>query len=328
MKIIEQSYEILTETDPYKLIELAGRTCYKSESKITEDSAKGFVRRLFKREHDAILEFGYACFEVSDGHYSFIQTSGKDKYLNTDSNNRCIVSGNFRAWLEFFINTTIGEMPEPTTQGLHNIGSYLSTEYPEIFGFLPTNFSPIKPLLEEDMGRFEKQTHATRIVRFITNRGVIYELIRHRPCSFAQESTRYVKYDGNMEFIKPVWCSDQVLGVHTINWVNLFGTRLEGQINPELPPAENVWFWNQAIAERDYCNLLDCGWRAEQAREVLPNSLKTEIVVKATTQEWNHIFKLRCAKTAHPQIRALMKPLQTEFQIKEPELFGKLERRV
>ena len=90
-------------------------------------------------------------------------------------------------------------------------------------------------------------------VRFTTNRGNTHEMVRHRVgMSYAQESTRYVRYDGNMEFIKPVWCSDQVLGVHTIEWINLIGARLEGQINPELPPAENIWFWNQAIAERDY----------------------------------------------------------------------------
>lgn len=306
MKIIEQSHEILTEADPYKLIELAGRTCYKSEAKITEDSARGFVHRISKFGHGAMLEFGHACFEVSDEHYFFIQTSGRDKYLNTGSNNKYIVSGNFRAWLEFFANTTIGEMPEPTIQGLHNIGSHLSTEYPELFGFLPTNFSPAKPLLEKDMNHLEKQTHATRTVRFITNRGVTHELVRHRPCSFAQESTRYVKYDGNMEFIRPVW----------------FDKRSEFDRNIE------TWKSAMLLAEKHYGYLLDGGWRPEQAREVLPNSLKTEIVVKAYIQEWNHIFKLRCAKTAHPQTRELMKPLQTEFQTKEPELFGKLERGV
>jgi len=159
------------------------------------------------------------------------------------------------------------------------------------------------------------------IVRFITNRGVTHELVRHRLCSFAQESTRYVKYDGEMEFIRPVWCSEQVLGKHTIEWAALIGKRLEGQINPELPPGDNVWFWNQTIAERDYCKLLDCGWRPEQAREVLPNSLKTEIVVKANLREWRHIFQLRISKKAHPQIRALMLPLLTDLKEKIPVVF-------
>ena len=158
-------------------------------------------------------------------------------------------------------------------------------------------------------------------VRFVTNRGVTHELVRHRLCSFAQESTRYVRYDGEMEFIQPVWCSEQVLGKHTIEWVNLIGRRFEGQINPELPPAENVWFWNQAIAERDYCKLLKEGWRPEQAREVLPNSLKTEIVVKANLREWRHIFQLRCSKKAHPQMRGLLTPLLLELQQKIPVVF-------
>lgn len=124
-----------------------------------------------------------------------------------------------------------------------------------------------------------------------------------------------------MEFIRPVWFSKRILGKHTLNWVNLICSRLEGQIKIELPPAENVWFWNKAIAERDYRTLLDCGQKPEQAREVLPNSLKTEIVVKASIKEWHHIFSLRCAKAAHPQIRALMCGLWDEFQTEEPELF-------
>lgn len=160
------------------------------------------------------------------------------------------------------------------------------------------------------------------IVRFVTNRGVTHELVRHRVgLSYAQESTRYVRYDGNMEFIKPVWCSDQVLGVHTIEWINLIGARLEGQINPELPPAENVWFWNQAIAERDYCKLLDCGWRAEQTREILPNSLKTEIIVKGNLRAWRHMLKLRTSPAAHPQFRALLKPLLEDLKQRVPVVF-------
>ena len=159
-------------------------------------------------------------------------------------------------------------------------------------------------------------------VRFTTNRGNTHEMVRHRVgMSYAQESTRYVRYDGNMEFIKPVWCSDQVLGVHTIEWINLIGARLEGQINPELPPAENIWFWNQAIAERDYCKLLDCGWRAEQAREILPNSLKTEIIVKGNLRSWRHMLKLRTSPAAHPQFRALLKPLLAELKQRVPVVF-------
>jgi thymidylate synthase (FAD) len=135
------------------------------------------------------------------------------------------------------------------------------------------------------------------IVRFVTNRSVTHELVRHRLCNFAQESSRYVRYDGQMEFIKPVW------------W--------------EESTVRQKHHWKEAIevAELKYIELLADGWRPEQAREVLPNSLKTEIVTKTNIREWRHIFALRCTKKAHPQIRALMLPLLAELKEKIPVVF-------
>jgi len=138
------------------------------------------------------------------------------------------------------------------------------------------------------------------IVKFITNRGVTHELVRHRLCSFAQESTRYVRYDGTMEFIIPVWYDD---------------CNLRDLISFEKSIKSS---------EQTYIYLLNHGWKPEQAREVLPNALKTEIVVKANIREWRHIFSLRCSKKAHPQIRALMLPLLKELKAKLPEVFDDL----
>jgi len=138
------------------------------------------------------------------------------------------------------------------------------------------------------------------IVRFITNRGVTHELVRHRLCSFAQESTRYVRYDGKMEFIRPCWWEDST------------------------PVQQQTWKSAMQDAERYYLALLKSGWRPEQAREVLPNSLKTEIVVKGNIREWRHMFALRCSKKAHPQIRALMIPLLSELSERLPVVFEDL----
>lgn len=135
------------------------------------------------------------------------------------------------------------------------------------------------------------------IVRFVTNRGVTHELVRHRLCSFAQESTRYVRYDGKMEFIRPVW------------W------------NESSVTAQKIWKDRMIASEAGYNHLLREGWRPEQAREVLPNSLKTEIVVKTNVREWSHIFQLRCSKKAHPQIRSLMLNLLAELKEKLPVVF-------
>ncbi len=204
MKIIEQYHEILSlPSNNLQMLEKAGRTCYKSEDKITQDSAEKFVDMLVRKGHHAMIEFG-------------------------------------------------------------------------------------------DI-----------IVKFVTNRGVTHELVRHRHCSFAQESTRYVKYEGEMKFIKPVWWSDPN---------NTSGST----------PGEQVWITAMERAESDYKILLQNGWKAQQAREILPNSLKTEIVMKANIREWRHIFGLRCAKASHPQMIELMLPLLKDVQEKVPIVFDDL----
>lgn len=139
-------------------------------------------------------------------------------------------------------------------------------------------------------------------VRFITNRGVTHELVRHRLFSFAQESTRYVRYDGKMAFIRPIWWQDCT------------------------PVQQEIWQKTMAETEKRYRELLENGWRPEQAREVLPNSLKTEIVVKGNIRTWRHCLKLRTSKKAHPQIRALMLPLLDELQERVPVVFDDIYR--
>ncbi len=152
----------------------------------------------------------------------------------------------------------------------------------------PTRF--VKML--KDRGHHAMLEFGDIIVRFVTNRGVLAELTRHRVASYAVESTRYVRYDGDMEFIRPVWDGDTTL-------------------------------WQKAMerAEETYGQLLAEGWRPEQAREVLPNSLKTEIIMKASVREWMHVLKLRTSPKAHPQIRALMLDLQKELREILPVLF-------
>jgi len=139
--------------------------------------------------------------------------------------------------------------------------------------------------------------HASITTRFVTNRGVTHELVRHRVASFSQESTRYVRYDGNMEFIKPVWWD---------KWND---------------NEKQVFKLSCKQAESNYKNLLKSGSMPGMAREALPNSLKTEIIVTANFREWRHIFKLRCSKKAHPQIRALMINLRNEVQSLVPVIF-------
>ena len=143
--------------------------------------------------------------------------------------------------------------------------------------------------------------HSQLSVKFICDRGVTHEMVRHRLCSFAQESTRYCNYSGDkfgneLTFIEPFFFKDNLTYYS---------------------------FWKDACqkCEDVYMYLISQGVPPQEARSVLPNSLKTEIVVTANYREWRTIFKLRCAKDAHPQIREVMIPLQKELAEKLPEVF-------
>lgn len=136
-------------------------------------------------------------------------------------------------------------------------------------------------------------------VRLVTNRGVSHELVRHRLASYAQESTRYVRYS-DIEVIQPEW----------------FPVSSKVQ--------QNIWIDAMEAAEHYYQHLMHSGWRPEQARDVLPTALKTEIVMKANIREWRHVLKLRTANNAHPQIRSLFSPLLGQLMNELPSLFGDL----
>lgn len=145
-------------------------------------------------------------------------------------------------------------------------------------------------------------------VKFVCDRGVSHELVRHRLCSFAQESTRYCnyskdKFDNQITFIIPYWIPNIKEGIYNHN-PSLSGPN----------PAEIIWFNTLLVSESSYNTLIEKGWQPQQARSVLPNSLKTEIVVKANIREWRHIFRQRCSLKAHPQMRELMIPLLQHFQ--------------
>ncbi len=154
-------------------------------------------------------------------------------------------------------------------------------------------------------------------VKFVCDRGVSHELVRHRLASFAQESTRYCNYgkDEHIQFIIPSWEHFKEKS-YLIEWDNLHGTCTNAPMD-----GAGWWFWHMAVSERDYNKLIESGWSPQQARSVLPNSLKTEINVKANLREWRHIFQQRVAAVAHPQMRELMRPLLDEFKKKIPLIF-------
>ena len=148
--------------------------------------------------------------------------------------------------------------------------------------------------------------HSTLSVRFVCDRGVSHELVRHRMASFAQESTRYCNYSkqkfgSEVTFIVPCYLNDQ--------------------------NGDGGYEWTKAMlqCEESYFNLLNLGYSPQEARAVLPNSLKTEIVVTANYREWRHILKLRCAPDAHPQMKELMIPLLVDLKGKLTTIFGDID---
>jgi len=155
--------------------------------------------------------------------------------------------------------------------------------------------------------------HHVLSVKFICDRGVSHEIVRHRLCSFSQESTRYCnyatgKFGKELTFIIPNW-----LPVITEN------------TSEEDKEMSSIWFNTLRDIEKQYNRLIFLGWQPQQARTILPNSLKTEIVVTANLREWRTIFKQRTSTKAHPQMRELMCPLLRELQSLIPIIFDDID---
>lgn len=214
MILVKPSHSILSiyglHGDPLKLIEVCGRTCYKSENKITADSEREFVKRLNNLGHHSVLE------------------------------------------------------------------------------------------------------HSAMTVKFICDRGVSHELVRHRLCAFSQESTRYCNYyKGGVTFVIPPWVC---IKPGKYSYIDL----------NELSEEDHEWSSCMYHSELAYTNLLNKGWSPQQARSVLPNSLKTEVCMTTNFREWKYIFNLRCSNAAHPQMRELMIPLLNECKERIPVIFDDL----
>jgi thymidylate synthase (FAD) len=294
MKLIKPSAHIVPlNPDPLKHIEAIARTCYKSEDKITDESAPKFVKMLYDRGHYAMLEFYPFYFHVD------VNLTRQLSHLNQLPT----INGDFK-YYDRGTTTVTASCNLRTVIMLNEYDNSLSDEitatYPNLqFLFKQNNVeytgAALNDIIELDL-QYET-------VRFITNRGVTHELVRHRMCSFAQESTRYCNYGGkNMEFILPSHFE-------------------QDHISKEPSHSYLVWLDTLIDAESIYNTLLKDKQTPQQARGILPNDLKTEIVVQARLSEWKHIFNLRCAKTAHPDMQEVMIPLRDKFIQKYPNYF-------
>lgn len=270
VQIIEQDKDNYNINSVFKTIELAGRTCYKSEDRITEDSAKEFVERMIKSGHGAMLEHGTVYLTIPT---FYTQDVGILKYeLNPYSKvvtrRDCThITTNYRVLVE---NNWLSDL----------------------------KFLSVRNIVHK------KRT----TVKFICDRGVSHEFVRHRVFSFAQESTRYCnyckdKFNNELTFIIPCWIDDI--------------KEQSYQAYCEYHHAENdsskLWYDTCMNAERVYEDLINKNWTPQQARSVLPNSLKTELVMTGFNDDWRNFFKLRCAPNAHPQAKELADMLKKQF---------------
>lgn len=210
MIVIKPSFFIETEINGKEILkhlERVGRTCYKSEDRITEESAAAFVKNIIKNNHEAVIE-----------HYSIT-------------------------------------------------------------------------------------------VRVICDRGVTHEIVRHRLASYAQESTRYCNYSKDK-------FSNQITFIEPNFW----------DVNTE-DGKRKYKLWQEAIefSEKKYLELIEIGATPQEARSVLPNSLKTELVITMNLREWRHFFKLRTHSSAHPQVREIAIPLLIKFKELIPIIFEDIE---
>lgn len=292
MRLIKSSFEIL-EQEPgiqgiYKQIERAGRTCYKSEDRITEDSAEKFVNMIKDRQHTAMLEHGTVYLETENPRVYY-------KYVNKQYSKVNIIK-----------YTKTGSDIITPQNPLYERG-HVTTNYRVLY---ENNWlDDLKYLCEPT------EYHEKRItVKFICDRGVSHELVRHRVFSFAQESTRYCNYSKDkfgkeLTFIEPCWLEDYNYDDNTYNQLFIDSLRWA-----EAHYLDLLKKWEDKIpGERYKTGFRNNPWTPQQARSVLPNALKTELVMTGTLEQWKGFFKLRCDKAAHPQARELAVPLKEEF---------------
>lgn len=280
MKLIESSVQIIEEKDPYKMIELAGRTCYKSEDKITENSAKEFVDRMIKLGHGAMLEHGtiYLTIDGEDPNLSRIQSNPYTKVNLVPY--EVLAEGNYTISYKAYITTNLRVLIE------NNLKELLCYQ--------------VEPT----------EHHEKRITaKFICDRGVSHEFVRHRVFSFAQESQRYCnynkdKFNNELTFIKPTWL-DIPTGDYTYwdgDWCDLDNMKI--QLPSDNGVADNfLWCLNNAGMQ--YRLLINKGLKPQEARGVLPNATKTELVMTGFESDWEGFFKLRCSGAAHPDAKKL-----------------------
>ena len=287
MKLIKPSAQIIEPTgytidDIYKSIELAGRVSHKSEDKITETSAKDFVGRMLNMKHLATCEFGTVYLYAHSMYDLDIEKYRQNPYSKA-------------VW--------------------KNNGHYISTNYRVL---VENNWLDDLKYLREPT----KYHHKRYTVKFILDRAIANEFVRHRKFSFLQESTRYCLYSSNkfnneLTFIIPCWFEEMNQGIIKFEEGLYKDTYCFQFTEGNKGKSCSIWYNTMREAEEHYIELINLGWKAEEARNILPLSLKTELYMCGFAEDWKKFFELRSKKygvgNPHPQADELATPLYEEF---------------
>ena len=310
MRVVPPSFEVLENLDTESLavrIEFCGRIFYKSENRIDQKSALPFVSKMAEHGHNSVLEMGVVTLAVDCDNTAQVNELflTQPRYLHIDRDEtHLLVTGSVRAFREML-------MLHADCDVVNAMCAFLNARHPYFF----STILPEKGFIEDPSIRVrkvelaeveqlpEKQLlkHRHIAVKFTVNRAITHEIVRHRPCSFLQESQRYCRYSddkfGNeVTFIKPMFFAE--------------GSR-------------EYAIWQKAMldTEQMYLQLLETS-TPQAARTVLPNSCKTELIVYANLAEWKHIFKLRTTKAAEPSMREVTIPLLDDFKHRFPSVFS------
>ena len=271
VEFIDSSAEQIIQKDLLKHIELCGRVCYKSEDKITEDSAKKFIENLVKRGHTSVLEHGTIYLKIPTNLCNI-----EDVY------DRKILTKIF--WSPYSVKENVRDSESDIKYVTTNLRVVVEASYND----LEIALNIIKKYGDSDDSKYVKRV----TFRIICDRGVSHELVRHRVFSFSQESTRYVNSTKRgFLFIKPYWWNEDLLSMPIVDIENI----------NELK-KHNIFIYSCKSDAENYSTLIELGQTPQQARAVLPSAIKTEVMVTGTIPQWEEFLKLRLNKAAHPDM--------------------------
>ena len=307
MIVVNPSYEIQDDLDQASLtvrLEACGRICYKSEEKISESSALPFVKKIAEHGHNSVMEMAVVTLRLACSSQQITDLLGcQPKFFFVDRvDNGLLVTGSIRAFRELYLSFPEIALVQAMVDFLGARHSYLFEGVWQPFDRQGVEAIGVEKMTLEQVEQLAPDLllhHRFLGVKFIVNRAVTHEIVRHRPCSFLQESQRYCRYSqdkfGNqVTFIRPLFF---------------------------VPGSAEYQLWQQAmeVTETLYLKLLETS-TPQAARTVLPNSCKTEIIVYCNLAEWKHIFRLRTSPAAEPSMREVMIPLEAEIKKRYPQL--------